>query len=191
MIGDRNLYLKMNTLNKKQNKEKGFTLIELVVAMTLFIVASTIISGIFIRSIRTQRQANHLTVLNSDSSLVIERINREVREGFDFSDPSTTDTCSDTLTFERTINGSTKEISYTLMDNNIQRKEGSGGTFQTLNSSEVNIDDLCFILTQETEDEPWRITMSMTAGSVDPNINYTSNIQTTISARSLPGDINN
>lgn len=182
----------MEIFNK--NKKEGFTLIELVVAMAIFIIASTMISGIFVRSVRTQRQSNHLTVLNSDSSLIIERINREVREGFNFKDPGTTGTCSETLTFERTVNGSTKQIKYQLdkKDGNIERQEGASG-FSVLNSSpQVVINDLCFILTQPIEDQdPWRITLTMEAGSVDPNIDYSSNIQTTITARSLPGDIGN
>lgn len=175
----------MNIIKSK----KGYTLIELVVAMFVFIVAATLISGLFVRSIQTQRQSNHLTVINSDASFIIERMNREVREGYNFTSPDTNGDCSDgsseTLEFTRSINGSEKVITYTLDSNDITRQEGESGS-QIINSSQTSINDLCFILTQPTSDNPWRIMASIELVSEDPNINYSSTVQTTIASRSLP-----
>lgn len=183
-------------MKNKYKKEGGYTLAELVVAMSIFILASTLISGLFVRSIQTQRQSNHLTTINSDASFIIERMNREVREGYTFTSPDANQSCADgssnRLEFIRNINGNETTVSYTLdnENNDITRQEGEGSTPQPINSAQTSINDLCFILTQPTSEDPWRITVTMEIGSDDPNVNYTSNVQTTISSRSLPEDVN-
>lgn len=177
-------------MEDKNKNQKGYTIVELVVAMTIFILAVTMISGLFVRSIKTQRQANHLTVLNSDSSLILERMNREIREGYNFSEPNQTGRCEGDLEFSRVVNGSEKEVTYRFNEGNIERREGSNAPYHVLNSSESDIRYTCFLLTQSDSEEPWRITVSMKVGSIDPNINYSANIQTTVTARSLPCEAN-
>lgn len=183
-------------MENKYKKEEGYTLAELVVAMSVFIVASTLISGLFVRSLQTQRQSNHLTTINSDASFIIERMNREVREGYTFTSPDANQGCadgsSDNLEFIRSINGNETIVSYTLdnENNDITRQEGEDSTPQPINSSQTSVNDLCFLLTQPTSDDPWRIMVTMEIGSEDPNVSYTSNVQTTISSRSLPEDVN-
>ncbi|MEX2411128.1 MAG: type II secretion system protein [Candidatus Paceibacterota bacterium] len=184
-------------IKKTIKNKKGFTMIEFIVGMSVFIIAATIISGLFIRSIKAQRQSNHLTVLNSDTGLVMEKIIREAREGHSFTSPASSGSCSEDLIFIRNIEGKDTAINYGLQNGNIVLSQDTNiespsfNSFMPLNSSQVKIQELCFIKTQETSGDPWRITIIIKAGSIDPDIAYTSNIQTTVAARFLPQDINN
>lgn len=173
-------------ISKIKESEEGFTLAELIVAMSIFIIATAVISGIFIRTVKTQRQTNQLMTINSDAGLIMERITREVREGYDFVEPASSGVCSTNLVFSREIEGSQREISYRLNNNDIERKQGSSGSFGVLNSPNHSVNDLCFLKTQGTADDPWRITIIMRTGSTDPNIDYSSDIQSTVTARVLP-----
>ena len=68
----------------KKNSQKGFTLIELLVAMGIFAIVIAIATGGFINSLRTQRQVASLISAQSNASLVLEQMAREIRTGFLF-----------------------------------------------------------------------------------------------------------
>lgn len=64
--------------------QRGFTIVELLVAMSLFTILMAIISGVFVQSLRTQRGTVALIAANSNASLAIEQMSREMRTGKDF-----------------------------------------------------------------------------------------------------------
>jgi prepilin-type N-terminal cleavage/methylation domain-containing protein len=59
----------------------GFTMIELLVAMSVFIIIISITSGIFLSSMRSNRTAIALISANSDGQLTLEQIARVIRKG--------------------------------------------------------------------------------------------------------------
>jgi prepilin-type N-terminal cleavage/methylation domain-containing protein len=68
----------------QNNSPKGFTLVEMLVAMGIFTIVVAIAIGGFINSLRTQRQVASLISAQSNASLVIEQMAREMRTGFLF-----------------------------------------------------------------------------------------------------------
>jgi len=68
----------------QKNNKKGFTLVEVLVAMGIFAIVVAIATGGFVNSLRTQRQVASLISAQSNASLVLEQIAREVRTGFLF-----------------------------------------------------------------------------------------------------------
>ncbi|MCL5733964.1 MAG: prepilin-type N-terminal cleavage/methylation domain-containing protein [Patescibacteria group bacterium] len=65
-------------------KIRGFTIIELLVAMGVFLIVIAIAIGGFVQALRTERQTMALLNANSNMSLVIEQIDREIRTGYNF-----------------------------------------------------------------------------------------------------------
>jgi prepilin-type N-terminal cleavage/methylation domain-containing protein len=65
--------------------KKGFTMIELLVAMSLFVVVMGVASTVFIQSLRTQRSIVALMAANDNASLSIEQMMREIRIGSNFT----------------------------------------------------------------------------------------------------------
>ena len=63
---------------------KGFTLLEMTVAMTLFIVIVALTSGLFVRTLRTQRVISEISKTLDDATLAIEQMSREIRVGYGF-----------------------------------------------------------------------------------------------------------
>lgn len=158
---------------------KGFTMVELLVAMTLFVVFMMIVSGSFIRALRTQRAIVALIAANDNASLSIEQMAREIRTGASFSSPSGND-----LDF---INAYNIQVTYRLNNNIIERGEG-GANFQPITATNVKTNSLNFYLHGQLagDDYPPRITISL---NVSPNIsnvqNISTNFETTVSARLL------
>jgi len=60
---------------------RGFTMIELLVAISVFTVIITITSGIFISSLRSNRTSVALIAANSDAQLTLDQMARMVRKG--------------------------------------------------------------------------------------------------------------
>lgn len=172
---------------------KGFTLVELIVAMSVFVVAVAITSGVFVRAVKAQRQVNQMMVVNSDASLIIEKMAREIRSGFNFSlSNSFRGGCADgfdTLTFERVKDGATKTINYRWnVDVGAIERQEAGGGFLPLNAPQVEIERWCFVEMQKNSCDPWRVSFAITARPADKQIDYSIDMQSTVSARVLPVD---
>ncbi len=63
---------------------KGFTLVELLVAIAVFAIVVTIASAGFVNALRTQRQVASLISTESNMTLVLEQMAREERTGYLF-----------------------------------------------------------------------------------------------------------
>src|SRR6185295_7895950 len=77
------------------SRRGGFTLVELLVAITLFSIAISIAIGGFVRALHTERQLIALIAANSNASLAIEQIAREIRTGTGFACASGESPCSE------------------------------------------------------------------------------------------------
>src|SRR6266481_282847 len=63
------------------NTQKGFTIVELLIAIALFSVFSAIGVGGFINALHTQRQVSSLLAVQGNASEAIEELTRDVRTG--------------------------------------------------------------------------------------------------------------
>ena len=136
--------------------KKGFTLVELLVAMGLFVIFITIASGGFIRALRTQRNIVALIAANENTSLALEQMAREIRTGSNFSSPNETE-----LDFTNAVG---EDVVYRLKDTAVERNS------QPLTATNVKINKLIFKL---GNNHPARITIIL------------NNFQTTVSSRNL------
>lgn len=188
----------MNNKNKKLNKEildstfyilgserKGFTIVELLVSIGLFSVIVSIAMGGFVRALRTQRQIVALINANSNISLVVEQISREIRTGYNF--PSVSGPQSSLDFTDAKGNNVTYNYQNLAQGGIITRKVNAGVELQ-ITPDNVNIRYLYFTLLNEPLFPP-RITinigLSPTAASAPVVSENVTNIQTTISARSF------
>lgn len=162
---------------KNLKNRKGFTLIELMTAMTLFLVVMSIISGVFIKSMRTQRMTVALIAANSNAQLTIEQMAREMRTGIFASTPAGT---SNSITF---VNDDGVTVTYSLDAVNGQiLKSGV-----PITADDVKVNNLVFVLYKGAPGNlyPPRITMSLRVsapGAFGPN-QPVINLQTTVSSR--------
>lgn len=157
--------------------KNGFTVVELLVAITLFIVVVSIATGTFIQALRTQRSTVALIAVNSNAGLALEQISREIRTGRNFS------VSGGALNF---TNAKNQSVSYRLNDQALERvADGAAGL---ITSSNVAVAKLDFILSGEsfTDGLPTKITVVLAVGASGTAGNPI-NLQTTISSRILEG----
>jgi prepilin-type N-terminal cleavage/methylation domain-containing protein len=180
----------------KSNNNKGFTIVELLIAVALFSVVISITSGVFIRSLRTQRIITSFIAANSNASLAMEQMAREIRTGQDFCSGPNIGCAADSGIFQELIftNARGQQAKYELSEprtiglNTIQSimRSADGGTPLPVTADNVNINYFSFYLTgHELGDggNP-RITITLGIGATGvPFSDALINLQTTVSSR--------
>ena len=195
--------------------KKGFTIVEMLVAIALFSIITAISAGGFTNALRTQRQVSALISAQSNVSLAMEQMAREIRTGYLFchdtkNNPTCTcanggapDSCgvapvnSNTVTADLNfMNANGENVVYSLgtSTNVLMRSDsGSGGVLQTITGDTVAVKYLQFTISGNAEGDHWppRITISLgvAPSSTDSDIsNDVLNLQTTVSAREIDCD---
>jgi prepilin-type N-terminal cleavage/methylation domain-containing protein len=193
--------------------KKGFTLIEMLVTVSLFAIIVTIAIGGFTNAERTQRQVSALISAQSNVSIALEQMSRNIRTGYLFChDPgssSMSTRCNDIYNISmptctaasvgsliwtcpsldfRDANGN--EITYSWNNGALTENIKSSTQPQSITGNGVYVKYLKFQLFGQTEGDHWppRITISLgiAASSTDPAVmNDVFNLETTVSARSI------
>lgn len=130
------------TLNKKN---KGFTLIEIMVAVSIFSIVMMVSIGAVLAIVAANKKAESLSSVINNLNFALESMNRDLRTGFDYIcidlsgsacggiQFTSSQSEGDTITY--TYDSSTKTINKTNKD----------GTFAII-SNEIYIDSLQFYL---------------------------------------------
>ena len=172
-----------NSKSKIQDR-RGFTLIELIIAIAVFSTVVSIAVGGFVRALRTQRQVVGLLSANSNASLVMEQMARELRTGYGFC-PTSVPCSASELSFHSAAGDM---VRYRLTDGVLER--GVNDVFEPLTASNVSVRHLVFSVSGNAPDDsfPPRITIAMGVSSKELGVAGTIvNLQTTVSARVLDG----
>ncbi len=158
-----------------KNKKSGFTIVELLVAMSIFIILVTIATGAFIQALRSERRLLALMSVSNNVSLVLEQMTREIRTGYLFSAGGTE------LSFSSAA--SVGDITYNLNGGKIQRNN------QDVTASNVSVSNLRFIVSRSGDVcNPWRVTILATVNAFPATVNPIT-LQTTASSRILPKEV--
>lgn len=172
-------------------KENGVTMIELLIAMSLFAIFMTIAIGGFVQAIRNQRLALKLMSATDNMAIPLEQMMREIRVANNFI------STQNSLMFDKVENASSGALKeYEVMyyyDKSlkaIMRKKTllvdgipTGTSIDERFVSEgVEVDDFK-IITNKIGAGPERITIIVAVSAVDRGKKITNHIQTTISSR--------
>lgn len=167
-----------------------------MVAIGVFSVVVAIAMGGLTRAFRMERQIAAFVGVNSEMSLVLEQMAREIRTGFDFVclnpvtglyDRCPPGTVTSTLAFS---NSNYQEVAYCEHGGFIERSEGTfecGTGFSSKITSEHTIVRYLrfeFFGTEAADCYPPRVTVSLGVSPADKSLpDQTIDIQTTVSGR--------
>jgi prepilin-type N-terminal cleavage/methylation domain-containing protein len=186
------LVIKMEKKNIKKNK--GFTLIEMLVAMTLFSFVITIALGALFTILKANEKAKIMKTVVNNLNVALEGMSREIRVGSEYNNSN-----GSTSHFKfKTKEGCVGEykLEDKLIKRRIKRKDpedpssvcGDKGdaNFVAITGSDMEITDLSFNITGVGADSFQPRVLILLKGKIDrPNINEVFNIQTTISQRKI------
>ena len=195
IVNFQNQYLKPkrilngNAQNKKfvdsdkfvaSDRFKGFTMVELLIAMAIFVIVISIATGIFVQSLRSQRNIIGLMAINDNASSALEQMAREFRTGSLFSSLS-----PEELKFTNYLG---QAVTYRWNSQNESLERGVGDDFKAITASDVKVRRANFILSgaESGDGLPTRVTAILSVGSGKRDLkDITTNLQTTVSARNL------
>lgn len=161
----------------------GFTLVELLVGMSVFITAMTIGTGVFIQGLKTQKLLMREMAVNNNMNLVLEQMARDIRTGFDFPEKGV----YSELSF---VGRDGKSIEFDFDGTAIYRTVG--GRRLRMTSLDVDVASAKFNVQSKGTCDPWRVTILMMVAPIETASDVSrklSKIQTTVSSRVLPRDI--
>lgn len=147
-------------------------MVELLVAVSLFIVVVAIASGTFVQALRTQRQVLALMAANDNASLALEQIIREVRLGREFT------ASGSRLSF---INYLNETVSYELNNNKIERNG------RPITANNVLVKYLNFVLFGEAvgDGKSTRVLINLGISATGGLEEFITSLQTSVTARGL------
>lgn len=180
----------VQTTNYKLQDTTGTTLVELLVAMSIFVIFVTVAVGGFIQAIANQRVVLKLNAATENMSLTLEQMMREMRVGTNFS------TNGQTIQFSHyDSNGNPETIEYylapapwdatqqaimeTITDNN------GISTSNPITADNVNVSYFKTSVTTLHTPGPSRIGITLGITASDRGISVTNYIQTTVSSRAF------
>ncbi len=195
-------------LSRHHKNLSGFTLVELLITIALFSILVSIAIGGFVRALRAEREVSAMMFSESNISIALEEMTREMRTGYLFchaaggSQPSATCSCS--VTSDGIMNGvqietwtckniefynaNGEKVDYELQNGVLERADND--QLQPITSNNVDVTYLDFTIFGNLETDNWNPRVTV-AASVEPNdttISWpTANLQTTVSARGIDG----
>ncbi|MEX2013985.1 MAG: type II secretion system protein [Parcubacteria group bacterium] len=130
-----------------KNTKKGFTLIELMVAISIFIVVMTISMGSILGVFEANRKSRSLRTVLNNLNLAVESMAKEMRFGTIYHCGSGSVTvpqnCPTGGTRMSFLSSDNVQITYHLNNQTIQKRVGTG-PFIAVTAPEIVIDDLTF-----------------------------------------------
>jgi len=167
-------------------KSKAFTLVELLVAMTIFIAVISVVVVIFTRALEVQRRTFALQDVQDNARYVLEAIAREIR----MADVVTGEGGYEELDI---INYKGEEVKFKWFLDEAQKQlkvKRGDEPYNSLTSEDVELTNLQFYVRKCTTAEPIidiqpRVTISMSLRSANPHYQEATEtyLETTISTR--------
>ena len=181
----------------------GFTLVELLVAITLFSIIVAVAVGGFAGMLRTERQISSLITADTNVSFVIEQMAREIRTGSDFCPLGTggaplcncpqTDSTTGALSCRNFAftNAQGQLVEYALQNGILEKSIDSGVSFVPVTGANIVIPYFNTLVFGTTPGDHWtpRITIQIGVASKDPTlVGQGLRLQTSVSARAIDCD---
>lgn len=178
-----------STIFSRRKTGGGFTLIELMIALGVFIIITTVATGGFVSALRSQRQVAALISANNNVSLAIEQMTREIRTGRNFCDFLAGTIClPGELMF---YNAQGELITYRKDQPGDFIERGVGTDFQRITGMGAFVWSLNFFLSGDINDDPqnqWptRVTITLGVSAKEHGISEgVIRLQTTASSRQI------
>lgn len=151
-------------------KSRGYTLVELMIAVGLFAIIMLLASGAYLVMISLNRQAQSVSNGINNLAFALETMTRNIRTGKSYSCGAFGGDCTEGASSFSFVNQRGTTVSYSLLGTSLQQI--TGDTQSLLTDSSVTITSLVFYVfgtrtTTEGDYEQSRVTVSI-SGTVSP-----------------------
>ncbi|MCK5021638.1 MAG: type II secretion system protein [Candidatus Pacebacteria bacterium] len=146
-----------NKLKKENKFKKGFTLIEMIVAIALFSTVMVVGMGSLLNVLAASKKSQDIQTAVNNLSLAMETMSREIRTGSNYHCSSEGvykqyKNCveGDSLIAFEAFDGNSSvdedQIVFDLKDGQIRKSEDEGAHFLSMTSDELTVEGLTFVV---------------------------------------------
>ncbi len=184
---------KIKKIRRKQSKERAFTLIEMMLSLTIFSIVITIIMGTIITIVDVNRKSQSLSVVMNDVNFAFESLTRSFRTGrIDLDASGILDRSGSVHPMNQitVINQNNDRVVYKLENKSVMREITRVGepapVIVAITSPQVEVENLTFTVFYGDDNRQPRVLIKIDGEvSVSPTISSRFSIQTTVSQRNL------
>ena len=184
----------------KTSSDAGFTLIEMMVAVSIFAVVMTVSAGSLLTIIDANNKSQSLKSVMNNLNFALENMSRNIRVGtlYNIESGINSPGCTGGTHMEFTPRGGGDSIIYKLEQHDlypndlakfqIEKSIDGGSSFLTISSPEIVIEHLCFYgegLDPSDQIQPRVLITSRGYAGQKEKIRTSFNLQTTVSQRQL------
>ncbi len=141
-------------LNRGNNQ--GFTLLEMTIALGIFVILFTLTLGIYSASIKAKERTVQTSKLQKEAELIMETLAKKIRSSrlnYDYYQPGGVQTPEDQLALFDQFNNEVV-FRHNIANDSLEvcvLNCATGGSFNAIPSSEVKIDELNFFIVPTTD----------------------------------------
>lgn len=177
-------------------KQNGFTLIEIMTAVSIFLVVMTVSMGSIVGVLDADRKARSLRIVMGNLNLAMETMAREMRFGTVYhcgtqGSLATPQNCSGGSSFIGFLTSDGVQTVYRRSGTAIQKSINGGSSYTAVTAPDISIDDLTFYVlgavTTDTIQPKVLIRVRGTAGEGISQTDFT--LQTLVSQRILDREL--
>ena len=171
-------------------KNKGFTLVEMLVSIALFTIVLVVILSSILTVIDVSRKSQSLAIVMNDMNFVLENITRSVKTGsLKYDDPKTSES---RIIVEEDLDGEVREIEYYFFEVGSKGKifkkitvEDEEKSDVSITSDNIDIDKAVFsVYAGSTANRQPRVLISVKGtAKLSERVSSEFNIQTSVSQR--------
>ena len=139
----------MNSRPTTNNLQQGFTLIEIMTSLSVFLVIMTISMGSILGVFDSNRKSQALRTVMNNLNLSVESMAREMRYGRNYHCGSATPitsplNCVNGDNFISFLSSDGSQVVYRLTGTAIEKSTNGGASYMAITAPEIVIDDLDF-----------------------------------------------
>ena len=164
--------------------DNGFTLLEMIFAVGLFMMVITMVTGVFAKSSQTQKKVMELHTIQREGNFMIEMMSREMRMATAIEEGQACNSDHD-IEFDNYDGASTKYCRSDDEGNCLLNGEYLARNNEVISSSNIKIDNLKFYSNNFTDanNEQPMITISMTVEPAVTRYNTKISLQNSVVLR--------
>lgn len=178
-------YNSMIRFYKKTNKQKGFTLIEMMVSVSIFVIVAFIVVSTLLTMSYAYKKAQKMRLIMDNFNFAIQSMSLSIREGIDYKQEAcpTTRDCLSYLPIDSWASPAPgNRICYRLQDETIKICDsGCSACSGSIISSDIKVSKLSFNMTETGFKEKVKIFIKGEAGKNRERTIFS--IQTTVTQR--------
>ncbi len=169
-------------------KEKGFTLVESLVAITVFLAVVTITGGIYIGLVRQERRLYAFLKTENSIRFALDYMGRDIRMAKSYDEFEGTNTFPNGGTSLSFVDYNGQSTSYEFREKGIFISRGAGGNSLSLLADTIEVNYLKFYITNNTPgDKQPAVTIALEA--TDKNTGFKYSLETAVTPRNLNFEI--